>query len=184
MKAITPLVVLIFSILAAGCSTTPESTAPAIMNYTPSSTMKLEGNLKVGSFRYLPSENNSAIKPNQVKNTAVGAILFDRNVTEFFETALYSEAKLTGIKVDNSSNVVSGEIIEYLIDDFGFDVDWTLKVRYLISKNNNSTCHQQVYEIKKNTAKFSNQRGSFDEIIKLNIEKAFEDPLFISCISK
>lgn len=71
------------AVILTGCSS-----APITLNYAPSSTMSVEGEVKVGDFKYLPGENNKNIKPNQIRNTAMGSILLEKNVDEYFETAL------------------------------------------------------------------------------------------------
>ena len=179
MKKLKFIGILAFAVITAGCAE-----SPIILNYAPSSTMSIEGELKVGDFKYLPAENNSNVKPNQIRNTALGDILLEKNINEYFETALFVESRFVGIKVKDSKNVVSGEIIEFLIDDLGYSVDWILEVKYVVNQRTESECYDSVHKIEKNTAKFANPFGTLNEVMKLNIEKAFKDPLFISCISK
>ena len=172
----------LFGILALIAITTGCANAPITLNYAPSSTMSAEGELKVGDFKYLPGENNPKVKPNQIRNTALGSVLLEKNVDEYFETALFIESRFIGLKVKESSNVVSGEIIEFLIDDLGYSIDWTLEVKYLVSNDTGSECYNKVHKIEKKTAKFANPFGILNEIMKLNIEKAFADADFISCV--
>lgn len=169
---------LIFAVLAlSGCAT-----APVTINYAPSSTMSAEGNVNIGDFKYLPGENNPKVKPNQIRNTAIGNIILEKNVDEYFETALFTESRFVGIKVGNSENKITGEINEFLIDDLGYSIDWTLDVSYKVSSKDNENCYQKKHIIEKNTAKFANAFGTLNEIMKLNIEKAFSDQEFLNCI--
>lgn len=179
MKAVKLLGVIILAVIATGCAQ-----APITLNYAPGSTMSVDGELKVGDFKYLPAENNKRIKPNQIRNTAMGSVLLEKNINEYFETALFTESRFVGIKVKDSSNIVSGEIIEFLIDDLGYSIDWTLEVKYLIRTNEKSECYSKIQKIEKNTAKFANPFGTLNEVMKLNIEKAFSDAEFVSCISQ
>lgn len=169
-------------ILALVAITTGCANAPITLNYAPSSTMSVEGELKVGDFKYLPGENNPKVKPNQIRNTAIGDVLLEKNVDEYFETALFTESRFVGLKVNDSSNLVSGDIIEFLIDDLGYSIDWTLEVKYVVANDDNAECYNKVHKIEKNTAKFANPFGTLNEIMKLNIEQVFADPEFIACI--
>lgn len=156
--------------------------APITINYAPSSTMSLEGELEVGDFKYLPGINNPSVQPNQIRNTALGSAIFEKNIDEYFETALFTESRFVGIKTKSATNVVSGDIIEFLLDDLGYSVDWTLDVKYVVTQND-KVCFDKVKKIAKNTAKFTNVFGTLNEIIKLNIEQAFADPEFVACVA-
>jgi len=166
-------------LLASGCAT-PEH----VINYAPSSTMTVAGDAKVGNFRYIPSEIDSEITPNQIRNTAMNDIKFEKNIHEYFETAVFSEFRLVGIKIDGKENVVTGEISEFIIDDLGYSVDWTLDVRYVVKRPDNSVCYDQFHSFKKHTPKFGNTFGTLNEVIKSNIELALSDPAFVKCIGK
>ena len=159
------------------------ASAPITLHYAPSSTMTVDGELKVGNFKYLPGENNVDIEPNQIRNTALGDVILDKNINKYFETALFTESRFVGIKVKDSTNEVSGEIIEFLIDDLGYSIDWTLEVKYIVTQNTNYECYSKVFKIEKNTAKSTNVFGTLNEIMKLNIEKAFQDSSFVECVS-
>ncbi|MGV2988223.1 hypothetical protein ACE1OE_11285 [Vibrio sp. E150_011] len=166
-------------VVLSGCSS-----APLTLNYTPSSTMSVEGNLNVGDFKYLPGEINPDVKPNQIRNTAIGDIVFEKNVDEYFESAVFTESRFVGISVGKSENELSGEIQEFLIDDLGYSIDWTLVVNYRVNSKGHSTCYEKKHRIEKNTAKFANAFGTLNEIMKLNIEQAFADQAFLDCIKK
>ena len=166
------LAVFTLVILTAGC-TAP----PLTLNYAPTSTMTVEGEMHVGDFRYIPGETET-IKPNQIKNTAMGSIIFEKNIDQYIETAVFTESRFVGIKLQDSATQVTGEINEFLIDDLGFSVDWTLDIRYMVDG-----CYDKTHRIEKTTGKFVNVFGSLNEVIKLNIEMLFEDPQFKSCIS-
>ena len=170
---------LILLLMAAGC-TTPEH----VVNYSPSSTMTVAGSGKVGDFRYMPSEISDDITPNQIRNTAIGDIKFEKNIDEYFETAVFSEFRLVGIEADDTASVVSGEITEFIIDDLGYSVDWTLNVHYVVTGPGNTACYDQTQSYEKHTPKFSNFFGVLNEVIKSNIELALKDPAFVRCLGK
>jgi len=172
-----------FGLMLVVLATSGCATAPITLNYAPSSTMSAEGNANIGDFKYLPGENNPKVKPNQIRNTAIGDIILEKNVDEYFETALFTESRFVGIKVGNSENEITGEINEFLVDDLGYSIDWTLDVNYKVSSKENVNCYEKSYIIEKNTAKFANPFGTLNEIMKLNIEKVFEDQEFLNCIA-
>jgi hypothetical protein len=179
MKIVKIIGLIFLAAIATGCAQ-----APITLNYAPSSTMSVDGELKVGTFKYLPGENNARVKPNQIRNTAMGSILLEKNINEYFETAIFTESRFVGIKVKDSANVVSGEIVEFLIDDLGYSIDWTLEVNYIVGNYDNESCYKKTHKIEKNTAKFGNPFGTLNEVMKLNIEKAFADSSFVRCVSK
>jgi hypothetical protein len=67
----------------------------------------MKGLVQIGDFRYLPSENN-LVKPNQIRNSAQGYIFLDKNVDEYFKTALLEESNLIGITPSAASNTITG----------------------------------------------------------------------------
>jgi len=173
-------IIILSTLILGGCAT-----APITLNYAPSSTKTVNGALTVGNFEYLPSKiGKFPVDPNQIKNTAIGDIILDKNIDEFFKTALFTESRFVGIKMNSNNAVVSGQIKEFLIDDLGYSIDWTLEVNYVVKNNGHeNNCYDKTHIIKKNTAKFANEFGTLNEIMKLNIEKAFNDKSFVTCIS-
>lgn len=149
------------------------------LNYPPSSTMVVKGETKIGDFEYLPVQKFD-IKENQIRNTAIGSALFEKNINQFFKDALFNESRLVGINVGSDKNILSGQINDFLMDDLGHSVDWTLVVRYDLKKDG-VLCFSKTKVIDKNTLKgavliFLNQ------IIQLNIEELFKDEDFKKCI--
>ena len=145
--------------------------------------MTVEGNATVGDFKYLPGENNSKVKPNQIRNTALGDVILEKNVDEYFEKVVFTESRFIGIKMAESKNVISGEINEFLIDDLGYSIDWTLDVTYTVTNGNGDVCYNENQKIEKNTAKFANAFGTLNEVMKLNVELVFADEKFAKCIA-
>ena len=70
---------------------------------------------------------------------------------------MFNELRLVGVKVMGGNRRLSGEIKEFLIDDLGFTVDWTVDVHYVVR---DMTTGMIVYDadktLTKNTAKFAN----------------------------
>ncbi len=162
------------------------ATGPLPINYAPSSVKTATGALSVSDFTYLPSAPTAAkpVAPNVIRNTAMGTIKIDRPVSVFVRDAVFAELRFVGIKTNDPGKVLSGEIQEFLIDDLGYSVDWTLRVRYVVR---DGTSQQTVFESVKNTqrhtAKFGNPFGALNETIKLDVEQLLDDPDFIKAIN-
>lgn len=160
--------------------------APIPINYAPSSVKTATGALSVSEFKYLPAETTAAkpIPPNLIRNTAMGEIKIDRDVKVLVRDAVFSELRFVGIKTNDQNKVLSGEIEEFLVDDLGYSVDWTLRIKYFIT---DSTSKKVVFESVKNTqrktAKFANAFGALNETIKLNVESLLDDPDFVKTIN-
>jgi hypothetical protein len=159
------------------------------VNYAPSSIMTVSGSLMVADFTYPPSvvstvPGKSPVAPNQIRNTAMGDIKIDREVKQFVRDAVFSELRLVGLKIDNNSRVLKGDIEEFLIDDLGYNVDWTLRIKYVVSEpGSDKVLYSSVKNIKRRTAKFANPFGAMNETIKLNVEELLKDPDFVKCIN-
>lgn len=166
------------TMIVTGCTS-----APATVHYLPSSTMSIVGEVKIGNFKYSPGENNKKIKANQIRNTALGTILLENNIDDHFEVALFSESEFVGLEVKECDNEVSGDIIEFLIDDLGYSIDWTLEVNYVLKGSDGNDCYNKIHKIEKNSDKFTNSLGVLKEVMKLNIEEALKDEDFVGCVT-
>lgn len=165
-------------LLLPGCAT------PKVpLNYAPSSASAATGSVSVTTFKYLPAEIGK-VESCQVRNTALGNIKFDQDVNQYFRDAVFKELRFVGIKVDDKTRLLSGEIEDFLIDDLGHNVDWTLTVKYFIKDaQNGSVLYESAKTIQRRTAKFANFYGSLNEIIKLNVEELIKDEAFIKTIN-
>lgn len=145
--------------------------------------MSVKGAQKVGDFDYLPAKTGKA-KPNQIRNTAIGNVEFDKSVDQYFRQALFAESRFVGITADADKPLLHGSINDFLIDDLGFSIDWTLDVTYIVdAADGDKPCYTQTKKVNKRTAKFVNPFGTLNEVMKLNIEEAFKDPAFVACIA-
>lgn len=170
LSGLTALVVLTLT----GCV----STLP--VNYAPSSTLSASGSVAVVPFTYAPAKSGK-VEANQIRNTAMGNIHFEQNVDIIFRDAVFKELRFVGVKVDDPNRKLSGEIQEFLIDDLGYHVDWTLTVKYHVSAAD-GTAYEATKTIKRKTAKFANVFGALNETIKMNIEELIKDPAFVAAI--
>lgn len=156
------------------------STVP--VNYAPSSTLSASGSVSVSSFTYTPAATGK-VTPNQVRNTALGSVKFEQNVDVIFRDAVFKELRFMGVKMDDSSRILSGEIEEFLIDDLGYSIDWTLRVKYVL-KRNGELVFEATKEVQRKTNKFVNPLGALNETIKLNIEELAKDAAFLGAIQE
>ena len=168
----------VISLIIQGCAT------PKIpLTYSPSSVSTASGSVSVSGFRYLPAETGK-VEPCQIRNTALGSLKFDQNIDVFFRDAVFKEMRFVGIKLDDKDRVLSGEIEDFLIDDLGYSVDWTLKVRYLVKDvQSGNTLYESTKTTQRKTNKFANVFGSLNETIKLNVEELLKDGAFIKAIN-
>jgi len=164
--------VTIASLFLGGCST-----PPLTMNYAPSSVLSASGNVNVGSFIYTPAQSGK-IKPNQIRNTALGTILFEKNINDIYKEAVFKELRFVGVKMNDAGVTLTGDVQEFLIDDLGYSVDWTLVVKYVVTKQDGTVVYEAVKTMKKHTSKFDNVFGTLNEVIKLNIEELIKDEEF------
>lgn len=170
---------LVVPLFAAACAQ-----LPIPITYSPSSAMSATGNVTVASFRYIPAEKGE-VAPNQFHNTAMGNIKVDHNIADFYRDAVFKELRFVGVKVDGGSKrVLTGDINDYLIDDLGYSVDWTVDVTYTVA---DGTTGKPIYSAEKvtksHTAKFANSFATINEQIKLNVEELLKDPNFIAAIN-
>ncbi len=172
------LIMILPILIMAGCEPTPMS-----LNYSPSSILTAKGNVEVGDFTYQPAINKK-VKPNQIRNTAIGCVIFEKNIDQIIKESIFKELRFVGITPQSDNLVLRGDIVEFLIDDLGFSVKWTLEIEYRITdKSKNVEVYKSVKAIHKKTDKFSNPFGTLHEVIKLNIEELIKDSDFIKTIN-
>jgi len=148
--------------------------------------MSANGALSIADFKYLPAESTAERKvaSNVIRNTAIGTIEIDRDVNKYIRDAVFAELRFVGIKTNDNSQVLSGEIQEFLIDDLGYSVDWTLRIKYVITDAaTKAVTYDAVKETKRKTAKFVNTFGAMNETVKLNVEDLLNDARFQAAIA-
>ena len=160
--------------------------APIPLNYAPSSVKSATGSLSVGDFRYLPAEAGAPkqLPPNQIRNTALGTIKIDKDVSVFVRDAVFAELRFVGVKTNDPVRILTGDIEEFLVDDLGFNVDWTMRVKYTLTDvASKSVTFSAVKTTQRKTAKFANPFGALNETVKLDVEQLLDDPDFIKAIN-
>ncbi|PHV00548.1 hypothetical protein [Iodobacter sp. BJB302] len=180
MKKLFVSVAVVTTLALSGCAT-----PPIPVNYAPSSIKSAAGSLSVSDFSYFPSTPTApkVVASNQIRNTAMGEIKIDRDVSKFVRDAVFSELRVVGIKTNDSSKVLSGEVEEFLIDDLGYSVDWTLRIKYVLTDaTSKKIVFSSTKNTQRNTAKFANVFGALNETIKINIEQLIDDANFVKAI--
>lgn len=170
------IAVVTLGIALSGCT----GTIP--VDYAPSSTMTASGAVQVGDFQYMPSITGK-YKPNELHNTAMGTILLDKNVDVFFRNAVFTELRFVGVKVGTGDKQLTGSIKEFLIDDLGYSVDWTVDVDYVVKDASGTVIFEGDKLTKNHTAKFANAFVALNMQIKDNIESLLKDPGFVKAIN-
>lgn len=89
----------------------------------------------LGEFAYEPA-TQGLVKPNQIQNTAIGNIYFDRPITEIAKQINAAELELTGITVGTGSLKILGNIKQFTITDLGFTNTSQYTINYKIMRNN------------------------------------------------
>src|SRR5690625_1115868 len=164
-----------FLFVLANCSTT----VPA--SYTPQSFTEIgDGQIAIGEFSYAPMEGGS-IAANPLQNTAIGSIYICTNCADFVKRARALELGRSGLRVsDNAHYRVDGIVEELKLDDLGYSVDWTYRVRYTLGRpSDRSAVLDEVYSVGPiRTGKFglpSDYSPSLNELVLEGIEKFMQD---------
>lgn len=156
------------------------------LTYAPSSIKTAEGAVEVGEFKYsaIDPKTKKEVPQNQIRNTAMGDIIIDRNVSQFVRDAVFSELRLVGVKTAPTSKVLTGDVEDFLIDDLGYSIDWTYRVKYTVTqKPSGQTLYTGVKNIQRKTAKFGNPLGALNETVKLSVEQLLDDPAFTKAVN-
>jgi uncharacterized lipoprotein len=117
----------------AGCAVTIPTGSYIPQNYVrydnPSS-------VDIAPFAYLPLVEGKVKLANQIRNTAAGSIHFSSDVAEFVRRVNALEFEKTGIQLNDKSKIrVSGDIIEFYIDDLGYSANIHYTIKYFIKES-------------------------------------------------
>lgn len=156
------------------------------INYAPSSTKSAHGAVEVGTFAYtsVNPKNKQPMPQNQIRNTAMGDIILDRDVSAIVRDAVFTELRFVGITVASDTRILTGDVKDFLIDDLGYSIDWTYVVHYVVTdKTNGSVVYESTKTVQRTTEKFGNPLGALNETIKISIEQLIDDPAFLKAIN-
>jgi hypothetical protein len=176
MKIMFAASAVVLALAVSGC------TATIPIEYNPSSTLTARGAVMVGDFAYEPGLKGK-MKPNEIHNTAMGTVLLDKNIDVFYRNAVFTELRFVGVKVGTGDKTLTGDIKDFLIDDLGYSVDWTIDVDYKVTDASGATVYESDKLTKNHTSKFANAIGALQQQMKLNIEELIKDPDFVKVIN-
>lgn len=131
-----------FGLVLSGCSTTMP------INYVASPTIKGQGAVSVGQFKYIPAARG-LVESNEFQkaSSAIGTMYMSDKADALLKSSLTKELIAAGFDPsDNADIKISGDIQQFKYDWIGFvEVDFYLDVDYTVIKNS-----QVIY---KNTVK-------------------------------
>lgn len=180
MKKLLVSVAVISTLALAGCFSIP--TIP--VNYAPTSIKSSAGSLSVSDFSYFPSRPTApkAVASNEIR-TSFWDIRINRDVSKFIRDAVFSELRVVGIKTNDSSKVLSGEVEEFVIDDLIVGFDWTLRIKYtLTDATSKKIIFSSIKSTQRKTGFFTSIGRALNETIKINIEQLIDDVEFVKAI--
>jgi hypothetical protein len=120
-----------FVLILSGC--------PRILSidYQPSNTIKGEGTIQIGPFRYMPFENGQVhAKQVQLNTQAAGSLYLSEDVAAFFAEALRRELVSSGYQVEpEDQRSLGGSVDQFYLDwidaaEMTFDMSVTYIVRH------------------------------------------------------
>lgn len=174
-------VLIIFIMFLSGCAT------PKIaLEYRPSTTQELSGQVSVNTFTYYPKEG---VKQDQIPNTALGGgIYLTEPIGEFITNAVRRELRQSGISLKEGNCYLSGEINQVLLDDLGFTVNYVSDIRYILYQKNEKVVLDNSYKVVlEKLTKFVTPEIILQNINKMfseNIEKFISDKAFKDALKK
>ena len=129
-KVILALLALAMCAVLAGCAVTVPTGS-----YIPQNYVRYDNptNIDIAPFVYIPLVEGKVKLANQIRNTAAGSIHISSDVAEFVRRVNALEFEKTGIQLSDKSKIrVSGEIVEFYIDDLGYSATVHYSVKYII----------------------------------------------------
>lgn len=153
-----------------------------MVSYSPSILMEGAGGVKVGEFRYLPSEQGK-LESNQL-DTGMGLnpIYSEIAIKDYVSDAVRKELKFIGYKLDlKSLIVISGDIIEYSCDYVGVTtVDVKAKIEWKVISDDGGKSvevYKKVHEGSHSSSKWTTMEMTLvlNEALKRSIKSFMED---------
>ncbi len=134
MRCFSNAIMLLAVFELGGCA------SPTIpVTYSAQNVTRLKGELSIGDFTYRPAVEKK-VKPNQVQNTApLGQIYIGANIADLAKRATALELEKSGVGIGEQHEIqVSGEVMEFKADDFGYSIDWTYSIQYKLCRMKDS----------------------------------------------
>jgi hypothetical protein len=134
-------------VLVCGCA----ETIP--VKYEAQNVVRYEGQAEVGKFTYTATQDG--IASNQLENTEPASVYIGADVADLVRRATALELEKTGVVLTERSPIrLSGDVLRFLKDDLGINVDWTYCVRYRLARKSDSReVFDAVYKVAKRSGK-------------------------------
>ncbi|MFW1734216.1 hypothetical protein [Acinetobacter sp. ULE_I037] len=173
MKKLVLAALVGLGVVLSGCSTTMP------INYVASPTIKGQGDIGVGVFKYIPADKG-LVKANEFQKpaAALGTMYMSDKADALLKSSLTKELIAAGFNPERNAEIqISGNIQKFEYDWIGFiEVDFYLDVDYLVTKSG-----QTVYTntIKTHVASPKAMGGTDSEAVRSaissNIGDLFQD---------
>lgn len=102
--------------------------------------------IEVAAFAYHPLIDGKVKLANQIRNTAAGSIHISTDVSEFVRRINALELEKTGILLNDKSEIqLSGDIIEFYIDDVGYSATIHYSIMYIIRNKSGKVLYSKTF---------------------------------------
>lgn len=168
------LSIIFMSILLTGCSVTIDSN-----QYSPQNYVKVDGEIQLGNFSYLPAELGY-VKVNQIENTALGSFMMNEPIVDLVKRATALELRHSGVVLGGNKKTLEVKIKKFKIDDLGYSVDWLYTVNYkIIDNKSNLSLLDKEYVSTVRTSKFvtslAEVSNKLNKVVASNFDKFIND---------
>jgi hypothetical protein len=165
------LLVSAFALLP-GCSGTFQT------QYAPASAIRGSSRLVIGDVTYESAKLGRA-KPNQIENTAVGAVYIDSTVEEYVRRAYVQEIERSGFRRGPDAMKLGVTVHRLLADDVGYTVIWTLDETFVLNASDGKELVRKRITTTEKTGKMVSKArlvGALNGIVTRAYERFFDEP--------
>ena len=97
--------------------------------YLPQNHIRYTGIVQMGEFNYIPYQRG-LVKSNRIKRGTGGGITLSKDIALLVERNTALELEKTGVSLGDSQLIITGEIQEFRVDDFGFNAEFSYLITY------------------------------------------------------
>ena len=171
MKVAVKLLFVSLLVISTGCS----ATIP-IGAYIPQNHVRLSGEIAVGDFSYQPFLDQKVQKANQFQNTAAGEIYAGLEIAELVKRGTALELEKTNVLLnENSYYQLNGNVLEFKLDDLGYSIDWTYKIKYsIVEQKTGAVVFENTYEPPAKTSGKFNAAADYEQHVNMMIGQGYE----------
>ena len=144
--------------------------------YQPVTTQEFKGAVTVNDFDYRPKDG---VKPNEIRETAVGTILMTENVGTYYSNALRRELRQAGLSLTAGRCTLAGIVHDFAIESLGFSATYISDVEYRLQTPGGEQTGR--YQVKFETSKFLDPSlivANVQKTVSDNIGQMLADPAF------